>query len=88
MIKGGACSPSLNIQHNLKTAASPTNLVRWRLFSVLFYFLGKGKSSGNSPGIEVLPEVLKGFSFKTITSYNINVRSFCPFSNKFIKFLT
>ena len=72
---------------NNESSRPPDVLARWRLFSVLFYFLGKGKSSGNSPGIEVLPDFLKGVSFKTSTSYNINVRSFCPFSNIFLKFL-
>lgn len=38
MIKGGTYSTSLDIQHNLKTAASPTNLVRRQQFKVLFYF--------------------------------------------------
>ena len=72
---------------NNESSRPPDVLARWRLFSVLFYFLGKGKSSGNSLGIEVLPDFLKGVSFKTSTSYNINVRSFCPFSNIFLKFI-
>lgn len=38
MIKGGTNGTSLDIQHNLKTATSPTNLVRRRQFKVLFYF--------------------------------------------------
>ena len=38
MIKGGTYSTSLDIQHNLKTAAIPVNLTRWRQFKVLFYF--------------------------------------------------
>ena len=73
---------SVNQNHRPVGSVLPTE--RWFIF---IHILGKGKSSGNSLGIEVLPDFLKGVSFKTSTSYNINVRSFCPFSNIFLKFL-
>jgi hypothetical protein len=43
------------IEDKKKTAALPAILPEVRLLFVFFYFLGKGKSSGNSPGIEELP---------------------------------